>query len=426
MTKLTEPTNLPSGVLDALPAGRIRKTAAYGMLALTTGTAVATRVRQLRSRFEWSVTVEATDDIYPDLHRWVLERIPEHRRRAVTAVTRTDGHDSPVSDTPRKVEPLKYRYDSTRPQTMQVDGQRIRVEIEREDISPVTRTAKERIRFTAQSVAGQRAIVGLLEGVVQERATIGRKPNLRIANRWGNWDRRNDLPPRSLDTVALPTGQRDLLVNDLTRFFANERHYARLGTPWHRGYLFHGPPGSGKTSIARALSTEFGLDVSYICLSDLETDTSLLGLVREIPARSLLLLEDIDVVDAARERDSEQAGISMAGLLNALDGVITPHGLVTIMTTNHRAAIDPAVIRPGRVDLDVHIGYVTDGQVNDLFRIAYGQDPTRPLAAAPDQVAAQVSEVLRRHPDDPGGAEAELRVTGRVATYANLKVGVDA
>ena len=66
----------------------------------------------------------------------------------------------------------------------------------------------------------------------------------------------------------------------------------------------------------------------------------------------MLLLEDIDVFHAMTERSDDEPGATLATMLNALDGIWTPHGLITVMTTNKKEELDEAVIREGRVDVD--------------------------------------------------------------------------
>lgn len=75
-------------------------------------------------------------------------------------------------------------------------------------------------------------------------------------------------------------------------------------------------------------------------------------LVAAIPPRSVLLLEDVDAYHATTSREQATEAPSIAGMLNALDGIWTPHGLVTILTTNHRESLDDALVRAGRVDVD--------------------------------------------------------------------------
>jgi chaperone BCS1 len=70
--------------------------------------------------------------------------------------------------------------------------------------------------------------------------------------------------------------------------------------------------------------------------------------------------------------------VSFSGLLNALDGVRTQEGRILFMTTNHPENLDPALVRPGRVDLQVKLDYASFHQMEELFMRFH---PTqRPLA----------------------------------------------
>jgi chaperone BCS1 len=181
--------------------------------------------------------------------------------------------------------------------------------------------------------------------------------------RWGSgWQKRADLPTRGLDSVVLKAGQLERLRDDLGDFLASEERYVRMSQPWHRGYLLHGPPGTGKTSVARSLATEFGLPSYYLPLGDIAKDSDLMQLVGGIKPRSVLLLEDVDSFHAATSRTDEKDHASVATLLNALDGVWTPHGLITIMTTNNRDALDSALIRAGRIDVDEELSVLDEEQ----------------------------------------------------------------
>jgi chaperone BCS1 len=188
-----------------------------------------------------------------------------------------------------------------------------------------------------------------------------------MPSRYGaGWSRRGDLPIRTLDSVVLKDGQRERIVADLAEFLAAEDDYNRLSQPWHRGYLFHGAPGTGKTSIARALANHFGLPTYYLPLGDIDKDTDLMSFVGQIEPRSVLLIEDIDVFHAATKRDEEGDKVSVAAMLNALDGVFTPHGLITVMTTNEKDRLDPALVRAGRIDVDEEFTPLDAGQSHRL------------------------------------------------------------
>ena len=112
----------------------------------------------------------------------------------------------------------------------------------------------------------------------------------------------------------------------------------------------------------------------------------------EIPTRSIMLLEDIDATGLSSRRGNKpsgddidspfpnqgqppkqpnQPGVSLSALLNAIDGIISSEGRILIMTTNHVERLDPALIRPGRIDYIVHFQNITTKSAEQMFRSFY-------------------------------------------------------
>lgn len=165
------------------------------------------------------------------------------------------------------------------------------------------------------------------------------------------WQPRMRLRIRPLDSVILPEGMPEAITADVVNFLSNYEWYQDLAVPYRRGYLFHGPPGNGKTSAAMALAHKFRLPLYTLSLSSPGmTDNRLQSLTGDLPERCLLLLEDIDSAFKGRETEGSKSLLSFSGLLNALDGVTTGEGRLLIMTTNLPDQLDPALVRPGRVD----------------------------------------------------------------------------
>jgi hypothetical protein len=332
---------------------------------------------KLDRREDYTITVGGQDEVYADLHEWVLERIPTIDRKAMIANTLAGPYriNSCAPDGPPLPQRVRLRYDGSRVQSFQLDGCRITAEISKESIPggvanvPVNwRSMLETIKFTSSSVAGRDAVVRVIDELAQAKEEKPGPPPLMVPSRWGgDWHRRNDLPPRKLDSVVLRAEQLERLVEDLETFLSAEKVYGRMSQPWHRGYLLHGAPGTGKTSVARALANHFEMPLHYLPLGDLEQDADLMSLVGAIPPKSMLLLEDIDVYHAMIDREEVAKKASLAAMLNALDGIWTPHGLVTVMTTNDKSAIDPALLRAGRVDVDEEFKPLNQEQAQRLF-----------------------------------------------------------
>ncbi|KAH6880145.1 BCS1 N terminal-domain-containing protein [Thelonectria olida] len=182
---------------------------------------------------------------------------------------------------------------------------------------------------------------------------------------------------RPLGSVVLDEGVKESIVGDVKDFMDRQQWYVDRGIPYRRGYLLFGPPGSGKTSFIQALAGELDFSVAMINLSEMGmTDDKLAYLLTKLPKRSLLLLEDADAAFVnRRQRDSDGyngATVTFSGLLNALDGVAAGEERIAFLTTNHIDRLDPALIRPGRVDLMLRIGEATRFQAAQMWDRFYG------------------------------------------------------
>lgn len=369
--------------------------------------------RRYLVRASYTVKVRADDEIYDDLHEWVLSLMSTREQHALVAWTGRRGFDSFADeflpDRPAELE-LRLRYDGARVQTFAVAGHQIKVHV-RDGTNggrDGSRAAQPEIVFTAQSLAGRRALLAEIAGVLHRSRQASRQPTFRMLDRRGSWKRLDNLAPRNLASVILPPGQLERLTADVAKFLDAESEYLRRCVPWHRGHLYEGPPGTGKTSVARAIASHFGMDVWYLPLADVKADGELLRVTGEINPRSMLLLEDVDMFHAATARDDDTPGITLSGLLNTLDGIATPHGLLTVMTTNAPEVLDDAVVRAGRVDLIEHFGPADAAQVRRLLRHWYGTEV--PAVSGITGVAhADVIEACKRN-ETPAGAIAELRL----------------
>lgn len=214
------------------------------------------------------------------------------------------------------------------------------------------------------------------------------------------------LPKRPLDTVFLPDGMLDDIVNDVTRFFDSRQEYFDRGIPYHRGILLHGPAGTGKTSTVCSIASHFGKSVSIIPLTELTSDSALVTAVSEVNANSIVVLEDVDVFrnTHARQKNGQGGGedgksVTLEGLLNVLDGLMTPDGMLTFMTTNHPEHLDPALIRPGRVDRKFELGYMTQNQLDQMIKRFIGDYHIEMMNSG--VTPAQVMECLKAGFDIP-------------------------
>lgn len=211
-----------------------------------------------------------------------------------------------------------------------------------------------------------------------------KKPELYAWGNWGEWRNLHAYAPRPLDSVILPSSDKERIIKDIQAFRISRDWYTNMGISYRKGYLFYGPPGTGKTSLVTGLSSHFNSNVYMLKLSDM-SDTSLREAVTSVEPNSFLVIEDIDCIKASHKRtkskdDAKKSGVTLSGLLNVIDGVFSPPGAIFVLTTNHRDRLDPALIRPGRIDLQLHITYATKEQKQKLYeRFSAGDCPEKYL-----------------------------------------------
>ncbi|RWS01791.1 mitochondrial chaperone BCS1-like protein [Dinothrombium tinctorium] len=187
----------------------------------------------------------------------------------------------------------------------------------------------------------------------------------------GYWSRiGNPRRLRPLSSVFLRGDVAKRIMNDLTEFSKSEDWYIERGIQYRRGYLLYGPPGCGKSSFVKAIAGELGKNICIVPLSSPNlSDEKLNELFNSTPENSIILLEDIDA--AFKERRSAETDITFSGFLNALDGVASTEQRIIFMTTNFIDRLEPALIRPGRVDVQQLIDYPSDEQVEAMFKHFY-------------------------------------------------------
>ncbi len=250
--------------------------------------------------------------------------------------------------------------------------------------------------------ASRRLMEELLEAAMRH-AGLQRANRLTLytVDRFGDeWRLADSKPRRSLDSVVLDAGVANNLHDDIHGFFSRRQWYAQMGIPWRRGYLFYGPPGTGKTSVAYALAGELRLKLCVLSLTNPKlTDNVMADLLQRTPPRSLILIEDIDAFFVAREKQDARVLISFSGLLNAIDGAGAQEGRIVVLTTNHREKLDAALIRPGRIDVEIELGNATAAQVKGLLLRFFPAAAARAdhlLAGYPPQALspAQVQQIL--------------------------------
>jgi chaperone BCS1 len=251
-----------------------------------------------------------------------------------------------------------------------------------------------------------------LEQLIAEAQKAYQQQTARKAGVWvsryeDEWTEDRNLAIRPLSTLVFDAETIARVIGDAKRFLERRERYMQLGIPFRRGYLLYGPPGTGKTSLAMALAHELQRELCMLPLSRPLLDDQLLGaLMSALPENALVLIEDVDAIFRRREN---QAGnnVTFSGFLNALDGALAQHGQIVVMTTNHIETLDPALLRPGRIDVQVPVVQATHYQAMELYRRFFPGHAAHAESFAKQTTGwtmAQLQECLVRHMDDPAGA----------------------
>jgi chaperone BCS1 len=256
----------------------------------------------------------------------------------------------------------------------------------------------------------------------------------------GHWGVPYAAPSRNLATVELDKEIKDNIVNDITRYLEPKtaEFYKNNGIPYRRGYLLHGPPGTGKSSLSKALASHFNLALYCMNLGEEGIgDHNLRSAFAALPTKCIVLLEDIDSAGIGREKPVEsqaekdainaaaQAGalpdgisaddfsfstaymgrgmarITLSGLLNALDGASASEGRIVIMTSNHPEVLDSALIRPGRVDKRILLPDMSRTSARKIF--------TRMYSNTDVQNVAELAKTFAKHLPEGKITPAELQ-----------------
>ncbi|KAG9230192.1 mitochondrial chaperone BCS1 [Amylocarpus encephaloides] len=332
----------------------------------------------IKRRLLVDVEISKKDESY----RWILAWLSRPRPTPgfiASKLTRRhhfEMHTPPSknnSATPYRLQPGYGR------QIIRHDGAYISVERRKQNTSNHT-TGEPHETLTLTTLYAQRHVFDVMfnEAYSLARAVEKDKTTMYAVEMMG-WrpigEPRNKRP---LASVILDKGIKEPIVNDAKEFLASQKWYVDRGIPYRRGYLLYGPPGSGKSSFIQALAGELDFGIATINLSARGiTDDLLAKLLTEAPRRSIILLEDADAAFVNRQVKGGDGysgqTVTFSGLLNALDGVTAGEERISFLTTNHIERLDPALIRPGRVDMTVRIGEASKHQAAEMWTRFYSE-----------------------------------------------------
>ncbi|XVE87347.1 hypothetical protein DITRI_Ditri18aG0110500 [Diplodiscus trichospermus] len=256
--------------------------------------------------------------------------------------------------------------------------------------------------------------------------------------------------PARFETLAMEPELKKFIMDDLDSFVGSKDFFENVGRTWKRGYLLYGPPGTGKSSLVAAIANYMSYNVYDLQLQSVRNDADLRRVLTSTTNRSILLIEDIDCStkvsqDRAKVQDlrgkededgrpncssSADPGVTLSGLLNFIDGLWSSCGneRIIIFTTNHKEKIDPGLLRPGRMDVHIHMGYCTPAGFRKLAATYLGIKDDKLFGCIDDLIKsvevtpAEVAQQLMVKSDDP---EASMEGLIEFLNMKRDKVGED-
>ncbi|RID78785.1 hypothetical protein BRARA_A01578 [Brassica rapa] len=245
--------------------------------------------------------------------------------------------------------------------------------------------------------------------------------------------------PSTFETLAMDPVKKREIMEDLKDFTECRSFYQRTGRAWKRGYLLHGPPGTGKSSMIAAMANYLGYDIYDLELTEVKSNSELRKLLMKTSSKSIIVIEDIDCSINLTNRgkkfnepemaltgsglgDESVNGdtITLSGLLNFTDGLWSCCGSerIFVFTTNHIEKLDPALLRSGRMDMHVYMSYCTFPSLKILLRNYLGYEEgdlsdvvlkeLEGVVEKAEITPADVSEVLIKNRRDKERAVGEL------------------
>ena len=201
--------------------------------------------------------------------------------------------------------------------------------------------------------------------------------------------------------LYLQKSDKELLESYLSNFKNNRELYEKMGICFKGGIFLSGPAGNGKSSTTLAIGCYLNKDIYYLDLGKIKTNNELQLCVEYVKTSSqcggVIVFEDVDcMTDIVKKRirdntdqinnefelvpkkiTGENDALSLSFLLNILDGTMAPENIIFVMTSNHKELLDPALIRPGRMDISINIEKCGKYQLEQIYNDLYGKYPKK-------------------------------------------------
>jgi len=194
---------------------------------------------------------------------------------------------------------------------------------------------------------------------------------------------RGEMSDREL--LRFPDTPNEDVVDEIMRFWEKGEAFEKHGLPHKRGILLYGPPGTGKTMLAKAVAAES--EANFISVKGPEFLSKWVGesekAVRETFRKAkqaspcIIFFDEIDSITPVRGTgsDSHVTERVISQLLSEIDGLEELHNITVIAATNRPDIIDPALLRPGRIDRLIYVTPPDRDARLEIFKVHSGKTP---------------------------------------------------
>jgi chaperone BCS1 len=222
---------------------------------------------------------------------------------------------------------------------------------------------------------------------------------------------------KGINTLYLQKADYNKLFNSLDNFKNRKQLLQELGFPLKLGILLHGLPGTGKSATILAIASYLQKDLFFVDLRTVKTNKDLKMIFDHILTINLnggiLVFEDIDCAtktvlkrDTEEEKNTtsilsdEDSEFTLDYFLNVLQGTLTRDNTIFIMTTNYVNKLDSALIRDGRIDVNIEMKLTNNEQLCQMWKTIFKRE-----------VKQEVLEKFQEHTHKPA------TILSRLAQY---------
>lgn len=246
--------------------------------------------------------------------------------------------------------------------------------------------------------------------------------------------------------------QKEQLVKRINTFKSRDK-YKELGLPETLGLLFYGDPGTGKTSCIKAIANYLNMSIIIVPMNQIQTKKRLEELffsshISMPQEKRIYVFEEIDCngwkkivsdrstnqndtekkpdsiiidslnnivkIDDKKKNDDDDDKLTLGAILEIIDGLVECPGRVIIMTTNHKEHLDSALLRPGRIDMEIEFKRLRSKDIAEIYKKWYGQDIDKSKAEDIEDykyTQAEISQLLFKYQNEPDLFIREIKCT---------------